>query len=146
MKRVLIVLMVCFGFVTVQAQMNTPLKKGMPNTVTLSTGEVVYDLKGEWDTSYYNSGFGTKKGIVKITQEGNKFVAISSIENEFASKGGEIIKGELEKGGFKSVSTYYKNFDWLPSTGEIGEKCSKIVIKSRGSTGTIAQILTLTRK
>ena len=83
--------------------MDNPLIKGMPNTVTLSTGDVVYDLKGEWDAEYYNDYFGTKKGIVKITQDGNKFVGISLINNEFTSKGDETIKGALEKGGFKSV-------------------------------------------
>jgi len=146
MKRVFIILIVCFSFATVQAQMDNPLKKGMPNTVTLSTGDVVYDIDGEWDAVYYSGYFGNKKDIVKITQESNKFVGISLIGNEMASKGSETIKGELEKGGFKSVLTYYRNYDWVPSTGEIGEKCNKIVIKARGASGEIAQILTLTKK
>ena len=41
---------ISFVFATVQAQMDNPLKDGMPNTVTLSNGEVVYDLNGEWDS------------------------------------------------------------------------------------------------
>jgi hypothetical protein len=146
MKRVLVILMVCFAITTVQAQMDNPLKKGMPNTVTLSTGDVVYDLKGEWDAAYHNDYFGTKKDIVKITQEGNKFVGISLNGNEMAPKGSDTIKGELEKNGFRSVLTNYDNLEWLSSTGEIGDKCNKMVIKARGHSGEIAMILTLTRK
>ena len=147
MKRVLTILIIGFAFLTtVQAQMDNPLKKGMPNTVTLSTGDVVYDLKGEWDAEYYNDYFGTKKGMIKITQDGNKFVGISLINNEFTSKGDETIKGALEKGGFKSVLTYHNNLDWLPSTGEIEEKCNKIVIKARGTSDQVVQVTTLTRK
>lgn len=148
MKRLWIIFIIVFVFLTtaVQAQMDNPLKKGMPNTVTLPTGDVVYDLKGVWDAEYYSGYFGTKKGIVKITQNGNKFVGISLMDNEFTSKGDETIKGALEKGGFKSVSTYHKNFDWLPSTGEIDEKCNKIVIKARGTSDQVVQITTLTRK
>ena len=146
MKRVLIILIICFGFAIAQAQMDNPLKKGMPNTVTLSTGGVVYDLDGEWDAAYYEDYWGTKKDIVKITQGGNKFVGISLVGNEMASKGKETIKGELEKDGFKSVSYYIINYDWVPSTGEIGEKCNKIVIKAHRTGGGIWQTLTLTRK
>jgi hypothetical protein len=37
MKRILIVLIIGFVFTTAYAQMDNPLKQGMPNTVTLST-------------------------------------------------------------------------------------------------------------
>ena len=50
MKRILIIFIISFVFATVQAQMDNPLKDGMPNTVMLSNGEVVYDLNGEWDS------------------------------------------------------------------------------------------------
>ena len=126
--------------------MDNPLKKGMANTLTLCPGDVIYDLKGEWDAAYFSNYFGTKKGIVKITQDGNKFVGISLMDNEFTSKGDETIKGALEKGGFKSILTYYNNFDWLPSTGEIDEKCNKIIIKARGTSDQVVQVTTLTRK
>ena len=49
MKRVLIILLIGFVFTSVHAQMGNPLKHGMPNTVTLSNGEVIYDLQGEWE-------------------------------------------------------------------------------------------------
>lgn len=146
MKRTVIILIICFGFATAQAQMDNPLKKGMPNTVALSTGDVVYDISGEWDAAFKDYNHGTKKDVIKITQEGNKFVGISLVGNELAVKDNEIIKGELEKSGFKSVFNYAYNLDWYPSTGEIGEKCNKIVIKTRRSPGGSELFLTLTRK
>jgi len=100
----------------------------------------------ECDAAYYDNYFGTKKDIVKITQGGNKFVGISLVGNEIAFKGSETIKGELEKSGFKSVLTYAYNLDWYPSIGEIGEKCNKIVIKTRRASGGMQLVLTLTRK
>jgi len=57
MKRILIILIIGFVFATIQAQMDNPLKKGMPNTVTLSTGDVVYDLNGEWDAVYETDSY-----------------------------------------------------------------------------------------
>ena len=78
-----------------------------------------------------------EKGIVIITQEGNKFVGVSLTEKGFASNGAEIIKGELEIVGFKTVSTYYKNADWYASTGEIGEKCKKKLRQDRRVSRTV---------
>ena len=56
------------------------LKPGMPNTITLPNGEVVYDLNGEWDavydvtSTYRTDDTQSSKDIVRITQEGNKFL------------------------------------------------------------------------
>jgi hypothetical protein len=50
MKRILIILLIGFVFTSVYAQIDNPLKQGMPNTVTLSNGEVIYDLNGEWNS------------------------------------------------------------------------------------------------
>jgi len=145
MKKIFIILMIVFVSASVQAQMDNPLKRGMLNTVTLSTGGVIYDLRGEWDAIYDNDYFGTNKDIVKITQEGNKFVGIKLIGNEWVSKGSETIKGELEKGGFKSLNMNSAE-GWLPSSGKIGEKCNKIIIKTPVESVGITSVLTLTRK
>ena len=144
MKRVLIVLLVCLCFVTVQAQMDSPLKKGMPNTVVLSNGEVIYDLSGEWDAIYDNKEHGgINEDIVKVTQKGNEFVGIKLIGNQWVPKGSETIKGELEKDGFKSFSTYTVE-GWVWSTAKISDKCNKIEIETPVM-GTMTYI-TLTRK
>jgi hypothetical protein len=61
--------------------MENPLKEGMPNTVTLSSGEVVYDLNGEWDAVFDNDYLGGSKSVVKITQE-PKYLFIIDIWND----------------------------------------------------------------
>ena len=58
-----------------------PLKKGMPNTVTLSNGEGIYDLNEEWDAHFDNYWLGTSKDIFKISQEDNKFERIKLLGN-----------------------------------------------------------------
>ena len=81
--------------------------------------------------------------IVKITQEGNKFVGIKLIGNQWFPKGSETIKGELEKNGFKSFHTNTAS-GWTSANTKIGEKCNKIEIETPVM-GTMIGI-TLTRK
>jgi hypothetical protein len=93
-------------FAVAYAQMDNPLKQGMPNTVTLSNGEVIYDLRGKWDAIYEAREFRwISKDIVKITQKGNEFVGIKLVGSGAVPKGSKTIKGELEKDGFKSFLT-----------------------------------------
>jgi len=146
MKRVLIILIICFAFLTtIQAQMDNPLKQGMPNTVTLSNGEVIYDLNGEWDAHFDDDWVGTSKDIFKITQKGNKFEGVKLIGDEFVPKGAVAMKGELERDGFKSLNRLTGD-GWSSATGKIGKKCNKIVIKTPVPSLGFTQILTLTRK
>ncbi len=56
MKKILMALILGLVFTAAYAQMDNPLKQGMPNTVTLSNGEVIYDLIGVWDAFYENYG------------------------------------------------------------------------------------------
>ncbi len=130
MKKILMVLILGLVFTAAYAQTDNPLKQGMPNTVTLSNGEVIYDLSGEWDAIYDNKEYGgINEDIVKITQKGNEFVGIKLIGNQWNPKGSETIKGELEKDGFK---TFHLNTveGWTPATVKIGEKCNKIEIET----------------
>ena len=131
------------------AEMANPLKAGMSNTVTLSNGDVVYDLNGEWDAIYDNKQFGGKdKYVVKITQEGNKFVGIKLIGNQWVGKGKETIKGELAGDGFKSFYGFSVAYGWSPSNGKISDGGNKIVsedeIEAYGETYIV--VMTLTRK
>ena len=105
MKSAFGILMICFVFVACGEEIEPlkPLQKGMPNTKTLSTGEMVYDISGEWDAILEEVGSGNTEDIINITQEGNKFVGIILNENVHWSKGDELIKGELMKNGFKSI-------------------------------------------
>ena len=146
MKRIVIIFLICLAFAAVQAQMDNPLKKGMPNTVTLSAGDVVYDLNGEWDTVIDNAQFGISKDVIKITQEGNKFVGIKLIGNQWVGKGEETIKGELERDGFKSLYGYNLAHGWTISKGEISDGGNKIVIEEPIEAYNYTAVTTLTRK
>ncbi len=143
MKKVLLALTVGLVFTVAYAQADNPLKKGMPNTVTLPNGEVIYDLSGEWNAIYNLKRFGISKDIVKITQNGNKFVGIKLIGNEYLPEGSETIKGELGINGFKYL---YMNTElgWREASGTIDDKCNQIVISVPIFGITID--LTLTRK
>jgi hypothetical protein len=131
------------------AEIANPLKAGMPNTVTLSNGDVVYDLNGDWDAIYDNKQFGGKnKDVVKITQEGNKFVGIKLIGNQWVGKGKETIRGELEGDGFKSFNTFTVAYGWTSSNGKISGGGNKIAtefpMEAYGTTYIF--VLVLTRK
>ncbi len=153
MKRALVVFVVCLVFVACSEEIQ-PLKtlqKGMPNTIALSAVDVVYDITGEWDAIYRSSSLGNSETILKITQEGNKFVGISSIGTKFIDKGSEYIKGELEKNGFKYIERNTRYLGWMPSIGKIDDGCNKIVVKTKigpkgATTGTTTATTTLTRK
>jgi hypothetical protein len=118
----------------------------MPNTVTLSNGDVVYDLNGEWDAIIDNAQFGISKDVIKITQEGNKFVGIKLIGNQYVGKGSETIKGELEGDGFKSLYGYSLAHGWQPSSGKISEGGNKIVEEQPIEAYGYTAVMTLTRK
>ena len=144
MKKILMTLILGLVFTAAYAQGDNPLKQGMPNTVTLSNGEVIYDLSGEWDAIYDNKERGgINKDIVKITQEGNDFFGIKLIGNQFMPKGSETIKGKLEKDGFIFFFAKTKA-GWTPCTVKIGEACNKIEIEAPVWDLTLK--LTLTRK
>jgi len=144
MKKILIVLILGLVFTAAYAQMDNPLKQGMPSTVTLSNGEVIYDLSGEWDAIYDNKEYGGKnEDIVKITQKGNEFVGIELIGNQWKPVGSETIKGELDKDGFKSFYTSTVE-GWTASDVKIDENCNRIEIET--SLGGVILGLTLTRK
>ena len=145
MKRVLVVFMICLVFAACSEEIQPlkPLQKGMPNTIISSTGDVVYNINGEWDAILDAGPFGTFEDILKITQEGNKFVGILSIGNVYLDKGSELIKGELEKNGFKSIERNTA-VGWISSIGKIDEGCNKIVVKTILGGNTL--ILTSTTK
>jgi hypothetical protein len=109
MKKVLMILILGLVFTAAYAQMDNPLKQGMPNTVTLSNGEVIYDLNGEWAVSVEHYGpwaqYGVFPGICEIKQEGASFVGVTLLGSPRSPKGSEKLRGELKKNGFKKVQT-----------------------------------------
>ena len=122
------------------------LKPGMPNTVTLADGSVVYDLNGEWDAVIDNGRLGVSEDVIKITQEGNKFVGIKMIGNQWVGKGEESIKGELDGGGFKSFEGYTRTFGWLPCSAKVVDGGNKILEELEIEAANLTTTMTLTRK
>jgi hypothetical protein len=145
MKNAAIFFLLVWAPVTASAQMDNPLKEGMPNTVTLPSGEVVYDLNGEWDAHFDNGPLGTNKDIFKITQKNNNFEGILLTGSQWVPKGTASIKGLLERNGFKSLERLTGE-GLSAATGEISEKGNKIVVKTPIKTYGFTQVLTLTRK
>ena len=153
MKKLLLVLLVCLGLIACGEDVE-PLKalqKGMPNTVTLSNGEVVYNMEGKWDAVIdYPLSTPDMEDIFEIKQEGNKIVGVCLEGNEIQETGAEIIKGELEKNGFKSLIVNSSD-GWLPAKSKIDSNCNKIKIttkttKTKGTSSGITLAVTLTRK
>ena len=113
-------------------------EKGWKKTITLSSGDVILNMSGEWDVLYEGygpfSGHGTKKDILTITQECTTFTAVKKIGSKWVPKGAETIKGELDKDGFKAVYGYIGSlamdgsFKWESCEWEISENGNKVVL------------------
>ena len=145
MKRLMLVLFVVVLLVgactSKESSQPVVLKSGMPNTITLPNGEVVYDLNGEWDAvcdlSFVGSfaAGGEKesvKGVVKITQEGNKFVGIKVIGDLWADENQKVIQGELEKSRFSQFHVFRGIIlGWFSVKGGISEDSNKITIEGK---------------
>ena len=132
---------------TTACEQGIPPKKGMPNTMALSNGEVIYDLRGEWDSiiEIKNEEYGgIFNDIIEISQKGNEFVGIISTGNERYDKGYEMIKGELDTTGFKSIKFKTKVEGWKTPKVKIDENYNKIDIKVKAWGNKI--ILNLSRK
>ena len=136
MKRIIVILIICFGFVTAQAQMDNPLKEGMPNTVKLPSGEVIYDLNGEWDAVYDSGGWGIYKDIVKITQKDNQFVGIYILKGDnLVDKNKEKIKGKIrgniiDEVFFNDVTDMMTmDLHWAPGEAKISKDGNELIIK-----------------
>jgi len=135
MKRIITIVIIGFVFSTVQAQMDNPLKEGMPNTVKLASGEVIFDLNGEWDAVWDTGGYGTYQDVIKITQNEDKFVGVYLLKGDYhLKKGEEKVKGKLKGNSIDEV--FLKDVDpatfelyWIPSQGSISKEGNEIVIK-----------------
>ena len=133
MKRISLILIIGLVFVACgeQTEPLKPLDKGTPNTVTLSNGEVVYNIDGEWNVVAKGHPMGEWEDVYKKSQDGNKFVGIRLKDGEAGLKGTETIKGELEKNGFKSLYVKTSLEGWKPATAKISRNCNKIVYKAK---------------
>ena len=107
--------------------------QGSVNTITLPSGEVVWDLNGEWDVFIEPYGpwisAGSFKRIYKITQDGSSFVAIRTTDDSFNPKGSKALQGELDKSGIKKVQILTSvSPDPIDAKGQVSEDGNKIII------------------
>lgn len=118
--------------------------QGSKKAITLPSGEVVWDLNGEWDTFVENYGrqafAGSYPQITKITQTGSSFVGVRMIDDPWNFKGSQSLQGELDKSGIKKV-TILSLAGLMEAKGQISDDGNKIVIDN----GEYIRV-TLTRK
>ena len=154
MKKIFSIAIIVLVITTVHAQMENPLKQGMPNTVTLSNGEVIYDLSGEWD-AIYDSGYwaGTFNDIIKITQNDNQYVGVYLLKGDnLVGNNEEKIKGKIKSNVIDEVLFHdiididTMNRGWAPSKAEISKDGNEIKIIRRYEVKGAETIQTLSLK
>jgi hypothetical protein len=131
-KKILLVLLCFVGLIIFTS---TSHGQGSKKTITLPSGEVVWDLNGEWDVQVENYGGWAASGsypqIWKITQTGSSFVAVRVIDDPWNKKGSESVRGELDKSGFKNVQLISASGP-IDSKGTISNDGNKMEIDSAG--------------
>ena len=143
MQRALITSLIVFVLLITFASIcvSQMAEKGWEKTVTLSSGQQVLELRGEWDCLYESPGMRGYTIVIEITQEGKTFMGIRLQETPYSPKGTEAIKGELQGDGFKTVSINRADLGWTPCQWEISKNGNEILLKDEG----VIQ-LTLTRR
>jgi hypothetical protein len=143
MVKKMVLVLICFiGLIIF---ISTLHGQGSKKIITLPSGEVVWDLNGEWDAFVENYGprsqFGSYPSVYKITQEGSSLMAIRMIQDPWGGhRGDTTIRGELDKSGFKKVQII-TGMGPLDSKGQISEDGNKMIIDDGENTR-----VTLTRK
>ncbi len=137
MKRILFILCSLLVISLLSHVVLGQVEKGETRkTVRLQSGEAVYDLTGEWNVihkqydEHYGSleWIGSYKEIVKIRQQGYKFVGIKLVEGELPGKGTETIKGALDKKGFIKGQIYQVDMGWRSCQGKITNESKRITL------------------
>jgi hypothetical protein len=104
-------------------------------TITLSNGDVVLDMNGEWDYNFEPYGkwdmLPKMTNVLEIKMEGNSFVGIRKNLESLHSPGSEAIRGELDKTGIKKIQyiTQHQK-DPIDAKGEIHDNGNKITIEA----------------
>jgi hypothetical protein len=121
------------------------------HTITLTNGERILDIIGEWDlsVSFYGSlnFFRNYSTRIFFIQEGDTFTGYR-MENVIGireKKGEKSMRGKMNKDGFSVVEVYMgdKNYkwSWTSCDWEIADNGNKVIL-----TGGDGAKLTLTRK
>ena len=138
MKKIAIasILTLFCAFMCVFDARDVSAQEGWEKTLTLPGGEVILDMSGEWDilSEFYGelSWVQPCSDLLLITQKGNTFSAVKQIGTRWLPKGTELIKGELDRDGFKAVYNYIGDIDgtygWEKCKWEISENGNKVVL------------------
>ncbi|THB81499.1 MAG: hypothetical protein D3926_01805 [Desulfobacteraceae bacterium] len=132
MKKSFIIIIIGFVWVAASAQAGNLLKPGMPNTLSLSNGEVVYRLNGEWATCIEHFGeweqFGVFPDIIEIQQSEAAFVGATLLDSSRNPKGTKKLRGELTNDTFKFVQIITR-IGAIESHGKILDNGNKILVE-----------------
>jgi hypothetical protein len=129
-KKIFTLLVCLIGLTILVSILNC---QGSMKTITLPSGEVVWDLNGEWDSLIEPYGpwklAPSYKQLTKITQEGSSFVGTRMMADKYNPIGSKSLQGELDKSGIKKVQIVS---NVLPepwdAKGLISEDGNKIII------------------
>ena len=107
------------------------LQPGMPGTLVLPNGEVVYDLNGKWDIVTKVGIHATFNGLIDIKQEGKQFSGNLGSGNFPGLETSQKVKGKLKGGEIEEIQ-FNTVHGWINSSGEIldGGKRIEIITQS----------------
>ncbi len=132
MVKKIFALLVCFIGLTI-VFVSILHSQGSMKTITLPNGEVIWDLNGEWDYLVepygpWNYAIDTFWNVCKITQDGSSFVGVRMLADNYNPKGGQVLRGELDKSGFKNVQIVSTRLGPMDAKGQISEDGNEMVI------------------
>jgi hypothetical protein len=136
MKRIFVPCSLLIIFVLSYVVFGQVEKEGTQKTPRLQSGEVAYDLTGEWNVVYrqYDEHYGSLewigsyKDIINVKQDKSKFVGIKVIDGQSTGEGVEIIRGELGDEGFIKAQIYRADTGWIDCEGKITNDCTRIIL------------------
>jgi hypothetical protein len=126
-KKTFLVLICFIGLIIF---VSTLYGQGSKKTITLPSGEVVWDLNGKWEVFTENYGewnqYGSYSTIVEITQKGSSFVAVRMTDNPWYKKGSVLMRGKLDKNGVKEAEAVF-HFGDFNMKGQILDNGNKMI-------------------
>ena len=147
MKTKIVIALFCIAAILAWTGMAAAQTAPATPKLQLPSGEMVWDLSGDWDAFVENYGPAARFGIFptmwRITQTGNAVTAIRLKDSPppgVGRAGGPSLQGELETTGFKRVELVGGTGVLSPSKGNISEDGKKIIINNERN-----QRVTLTR-
>jgi hypothetical protein len=129
MKSIIISTLVVFSILASSFQ---AFGEEWEKTVTLSNGDIILDMSGEWAS--HMEGYGKwdvledTKNVLMIEMEGSSFVGVRKKIDLYHLPDTQMIKGELDKNGIKKIHVIQKGYDPIDAEGQISMNGNKILI------------------